>query len=294
MNELPGEGPRAPEPGIRERESEILQRVRSGEPEAFEYFVRTYQRRVFRLIYTPVRNAGAADAEIRKKSWAGLAEELGRCEALGVPQLIFHPGSHPDEAEGLREADSKSRLQELVQARFGEGPVYRIAAVTGPPHQRHFVAQVLAGGSVAGEGSGRSKKEAEQAAARAALASDLLAEVRQCLLLHRLRGVTAMSARAALRLAIRGGADVLGREDLGRLTPGRAADLALFDVDDLAYAGGLPAPSAALAFCVGRRRAHTVMVNGEIVVSEGRLVRVEEARLVRQQNELAAVLAGGG
>src|SRR5512138_876958 len=47
-------------------------------------------------------NAAAADPEIRRKSWAALAEELARCEALGIPQLIFHPGSNPDEVEGLR------------------------------------------------------------------------------------------------------------------------------------------------------------------------------------------------
>jgi len=43
-------------------------------------------------------NAAAPDAEIRKKSWAGLADELGRCETLGIPFLVFHPGSNPDAA----------------------------------------------------------------------------------------------------------------------------------------------------------------------------------------------------
>jgi deoxyribonuclease-4 len=47
-------------------------------------------------------NAAAGDAEIRRKSWAGLADELRRCEQLGIPFLVFHPGSHPDEAEGLK------------------------------------------------------------------------------------------------------------------------------------------------------------------------------------------------
>jgi deoxyribonuclease-4 len=47
-------------------------------------------------------NAAAPDAEIRRKSWAGLADELGRCEQLGLFALIFHPGSNPDEAEGLK------------------------------------------------------------------------------------------------------------------------------------------------------------------------------------------------
>ncbi len=47
-------------------------------------------------------NAAAPDAEIRRKSWAGLADELARCEQLGIFALVFHPGSNPDEAEGLR------------------------------------------------------------------------------------------------------------------------------------------------------------------------------------------------
>jgi deoxyribonuclease-4 len=60
-------------------------------------------------------NAAAGDAEIRKKSWAGLAEELARCETLGVPQLVFHPGSNPDEAEGIRiAADGMARALEQV------------------------------------------------------------------------------------------------------------------------------------------------------------------------------------
>jgi 8-oxoguanine deaminase len=122
-------------------------------------------------------------------------------------------------------------------------------------------------------------------------ASDLLAEVRQCMLVHRLgAGVRGMSARLALRLGSRGGAEVLGREDVGRLEPGMAADLAVFDVADIAYAGALHDPVAALAFCVGRRRAHTVLVNGEAVVENGRLVRVDEEQLIRRQNDLAAKL----
>jgi len=83
---------------------------------------------------------------------------------------------------------------------------------------------------------------------------------------------------------------VLCREDVGRLEPGFAADLAVFDLRDIAYAGALHDPLAALAFCVGRRRAELVVVNGEVVVEHGRLLRVDEERLVRRQNELAARL----
>jgi deoxyribonuclease-4 len=60
-------------------------------------------------------NAGAADPEIRKKSWGSLTEELARCETLGVPQLIFHPGSNPDAAEGIRiAADGMAAALEKV------------------------------------------------------------------------------------------------------------------------------------------------------------------------------------
>jgi deoxyribonuclease-4 len=75
-------------------------------------------------------NAAAADPELRKKSWGALAEELARCEALGVPQLIFHPGSHADEAEGLRIASEgmahaleqvPGKVKLLVETTAGQG-----------------------------------------------------------------------------------------------------------------------------------------------------------------------------
>ncbi|HSM92606.1 MAG TPA: deoxyribonuclease IV [Anaeromyxobacteraceae bacterium] len=75
-------------------------------------------------------NAAAADREVREKSWSALAEELGRCEALGVPQLIFHPGSHADEAEGIRIAGdgmahalerSPGKVRLLVETTAGQG-----------------------------------------------------------------------------------------------------------------------------------------------------------------------------
>jgi len=47
-------------------------------------------------------NCASPDREIRRKSWDALRDELGRCERLGIPALIFHPGSHEDEAEGIR------------------------------------------------------------------------------------------------------------------------------------------------------------------------------------------------
>src|SRR5574341_1272550 len=75
-------------------------------------------------------NAAAADGEIRKKSWRALAEELQRCEALGIPQLIFHPGSNADEAEGIRIAgegmasalsEAPGKVKLLVETTAGQG-----------------------------------------------------------------------------------------------------------------------------------------------------------------------------
>jgi cytosine/adenosine deaminase-related metal-dependent hydrolase len=113
--------------------------------------------------------------------------------------------------------------------------------------------------------------------------SDMLGEVRQCMLLHRLvRGADAMSAERALRLATRGGASVLRRADIGSLEVGKAADIAIFDVRRFDFAGSLHDPIAALVFCGISHRAHTVIVNGEAVVREGVLVNMDE-RAVREE-----------
>ena len=122
-------------------------------------------------------------------------------------------------------------------------------------------------------------------------ASDMLAEARLALLVHRIgTGVTRMSAMDALWLATRGGAKVLGWDELGSLEPGKQADLAIFRVDDLAHAGGLHDPVASLVFCGGRQNAEAVLVAGKIRVRQGRLVDVDEAELAGRQNERAAAV----
>jgi ribonuclease-3 len=68
-------------------------------------------------------------------------------------------------------ADAKTRLQELVQARWRLTPSYRIVSTTGPAHAKEFTAEVLFGDAVGGRGVGSSRKEAEREAARDALAS---------------------------------------------------------------------------------------------------------------------------
>ena len=102
-------------------------------------------------------------------------------------------------------------------------------------------------------------------------------------------GPNAMTARTALELATRGGARVLGRDDIGVIAPGMAADLALFRLDDVGFAGALHDPVAALVFCAPRRADYTI-VNGRIVVREGRLTTIELPPLIARHNQLAQKL----
>jgi ribonuclease-3 len=75
------------------------------------------------------------------------------------------------EARGVVGRDPKSELQERVQAAGGPSPRYRVVGAEGPDHRREFVVEVEVDGRVLGQGRGRSKKLAEQAAARAAIAA---------------------------------------------------------------------------------------------------------------------------
>ena len=129
----------------------------------------------------------------------------------------------------------------------------------------------------------------------------MVGEARQALLLARVRrsldafgcdhGPAEMTARDALAMATRGGAQVLGRADIGHLAPGMCADLALFDLRTLGFAGGaVHDPVASLLLCASPQAAYTV-VNGRVVVREGQLATVELQPLVERHNRLAVQLA---
>jgi cytosine/adenosine deaminase-related metal-dependent hydrolase len=106
-------------------------------------------------------------------------------------------------------------------------------------------------------------------------------------------GPAEMTARHTLEIATRGGARVLGRDDIGHLAPGMAADLALFDLRTLALAGGaVHDPLGALLLCAPSQAAYTV-VNGRVVVREGQLATLELVPLLARHNALARQLAGG-
>ena len=120
----------------------------------------------------------------------------------------------------------------------------------------------------------------------------MLGEARQAMLLQRVgwpgfeSRADRFSAREALELATLGGARVLRRDDIGHLSPGMAADLVAFRVDDLAHAGGLGDPVASLVTC-SPARAWLSVIAGKVVVDEGQLVGVELAPLVERHNRIA-------
>jgi cytosine/adenosine deaminase-related metal-dependent hydrolase len=117
--------------------------------------------------------------------------------------------------------------------------------------------------------------------------SSMLGEVKQALLVHRVgTGITAMPTMRALELATRGSASVLGRDDIGRIAPGKAADLAVFDLGELGFAG-VHDPLDGLLMCGTGTRAETVLVNGRVVVSGRRLVTADEQALSQRAQRLA-------
>ncbi|RJP52740.1 MAG: 8-oxoguanine deaminase [Anaerolineaceae bacterium] len=134
--------------------------------------------------------------------------------------------------------------------------------------------------------------------------SHLLAEVRQAMLLSRVReGITGyslsndpnrklMTARDALHLGTRGGAAVLGRKDIGSLEVGKCADFFAVDMNHLDYAGAQHDPVSAVVFCQPVRVDYTV-VGGKFVVKEGQLVMADERKLIEKHNQASRRLLAG-
>jgi 8-oxoguanine deaminase len=130
--------------------------------------------------------------------------------------------------------------------------------------------------------------------------AQLLNEARQAMLVARVRkslepfgcdlGPQEMTARDALRLATRGGAQVLGRNDIGYLAVGMCADIAMYDLRTLDFAGGaIHDAVASLMMCASPKAAYTI-VNGRVVVSQGRLLTIPLEPIIEEHNRLATVL----
>ncbi|MBI1747381.1 MAG: 8-oxoguanine deaminase [Acidobacteria bacterium] len=123
-------------------------------------------------------------------------------------------------------------------------------------------------------------------------ASNMLAEVRQGLLVHRLQAPVEkwLAAEDLLWLATRGGARALGRDDIGSIEVGKAADIVLIDLEQINYAGALSDPLAAVVFSQSFNHVDTAIVNGKIRVQYGRLVNVDATALIRRANEISQTM----
>jgi len=142
-------------------------------------------------------------------------------------------------------------------------------------------------------------------------ASNILLEARQAMLLARLRiGLLPpegpqtllstsdplrrdewMTAREALEVATRGGAAVLGRQDVGALAPGMCADFFSIDLNTVDYAGALNDPVAATVFCAPQKARYTV-IDGRVVVENGRVTTVDMDPVIEAHNRFSRGLAG--
>jgi cytosine/adenosine deaminase-related metal-dependent hydrolase len=178
----------------------------------------------------------------------------------------FAHGIHFDDAEVSQVAESRTGIAHCPSSnmRLGAGACR--------------VADLVRAGAIVGLGVDGAASNED---------SNLAGEIHQALLMARTRAAiqgredaaTALSARDALRLAAAGGAACLGRDDCGNLAVGKCADVAFFQLDDLGHAGIADA-IAALALAPPARAA-AVVVNGKIVVRDGRLLTGDEAEIAR-------------
>jgi cytosine/adenosine deaminase-related metal-dependent hydrolase len=123
--------------------------------------------------------------------------------------------------------------------------------------------------------------------------SNLIDEVRHAMLLQRVSAgnPAALTARDSLEIATRGGAEVLGRDDIGSLELGKAADIAGWSIDSLELSGGAVHDAvASLVFC-RPQRADLVIVNGKERVRNGELLNFDLQATVNKANQIAASLA---
>ncbi|HYW69056.1 MAG TPA: 8-oxoguanine deaminase [bacterium] len=116
--------------------------------------------------------------------------------------------------------------------------------------------------------------------------SDMLGELRSCLLVQLLTfGPEAVSAERVARLATRGGADILGRDEVGSIEVGKAADVIAVDMSRVGYAGAFSDPLAAIVYAGLDHRVDYNIVNGVVIVEDRKLVTGDECEIAITANE---------
>jgi len=120
--------------------------------------------------------------------------------------------------------------------------------------------------------------------------ANLMNEARQTMLLQRVQnGADAMSAREAMETATRGGADVLGRPECGRIAVGKRADIAIWDISGIESAGSWDPAALVIA---GSNKVRHLFVEGRQIVRDWNIVTLDLPKLIEAQNRLALKLAG--
>ena len=118
--------------------------------------------------------------------------------------------------------------------------------------------------------------------------SNMLLEMRNAMLISRLREPQFwLNTEEVLWMATVGGAKALGRNDIGQIQPGKCADLTMISMDRLEYSGAQHDPAAAIVFCAAQKPVDWVIVNGKVVVENGKIKDLDEPTLIRKQQQIS-------
>ncbi|MEA3500724.1 MAG: 8-oxoguanine deaminase [Candidatus Marinimicrobia bacterium] len=118
--------------------------------------------------------------------------------------------------------------------------------------------------------------------------SNMLLEMRNAMLLSRLREPNKwLSTEEVLWMATVGGAKVLGRNDIGQIAPGKCADITMISMDRLEYSGGQHDPAGAIIFDTAMNPIDYSIINGKVVVENGKIVNLNEKELIAEHQKMS-------
>jgi len=124
--------------------------------------------------------------------------------------------------------------------------------------------------------------------------SNMIAELKTAFLMHRLiYGISSMSAEEVLSMATNGGRDVLNQPEIGSLEEGKAADMFLINTKRLGFTGGLSDSVSALVTSGDSQIVDITIVNGKIIVRDGKLVNIDEGKIIEKANTISQKMIEG-